>query len=392
MKNNLLLLTMFLFTFAGNAANVEIGKPIPSYTFTDILNTDKKPFSLDEQNKPIIIEFWATWCSPCIPAMKKLEGFQKAYGDEIEIITVSTDSKKNLRRYIENTETALRIAFDTMHVAIFDYTSIPHAILIDRNGIVQGITSPNKITDKVIDDLIKGAPIDLAETVTLASDVSLSKEYRGADYQYKLTSENKELSFKNEIRRNGEGEPVALDFRNVSIYRLMTDLYELSSAARIYSQEEPSTQKKYCFSLEQSENFQKDLLQNAKDILNSELDVRAELIETERDSVYVLEVVDVAKLPKQSTEESRYVEFRGPNYSGRNVSSYNLIEYLENEIYQPVKDKTGLDYSFDIDLNWNYEEGGKSLNRELEKYGFKIKKSTKPEKIRLLELTKNSGG
>ena len=387
MKSHLpVLLIVFFFSFSGKAANVEIGKEIPNYTFTDILNTDKKPFNLRDQNKPIIIEFWATWCSPCIPAMKKLEGFQKAYGDEIEIITVSTDSKKNLRRYIENTETTLRIAFDTIHVDLFDYTNIPHAILIDKNGIVRAITSPAKITEKVIVNLINGDPIRLPETKFVDSDFSLSTEYIGKDYQYKLTSENKEMSFKNEIRRNGDGTPISLDFRNVSIYRLMTDIYELSSAARIYGEEELSTEKKYCFSLEQSPDYGKDLLQNAKEILNSNLDVYAEMIEIERDSVYVLEVIDPSKLPKKSLEEKRYVEFRGSNYAGKNILSYNLIEYLENEIYRPVKDKTGLDYTFDIELNWNYEEGGKSLNRELEKYGLKINRSTKPEKIRLLGI------
>jgi uncharacterized protein (TIGR03435 family) len=388
MKTNLLLLSIICFSFLARSTGVEVGKAIPNYTFNEILNNDKTAFCLEEQNKPIIIEFWATWCSPCIPAMSKLEGFQKAYGDEIEIIAVSTDSKKNLRRYIENTKTTLRIAFDTTHVTLFDYSSIPHAILIDKTGIVRAITSPFKITEKVIENLINGESIDLPETVAVASDFSLSKEYSDTDYQYKLTSENEELSFKNEIRRNGDGEPVSIDFRNVTIIRLMTDLYELSSAARIYSKEELSTQKKYCFSVEQSENFQKDLLQNAKEILNSNLDMRAGIVEIERDSVYVLEVVDETRLPEKSMEQSKYVEFRGPNYSGRSVSSYNLIEYLENEIYQPVKDKTGLDYFFDIDLNWNYEEGGKSLNRELEKYGLKIKKSTEPEKIRLLELSK----
>ncbi|MCB0538339.1 MAG: hypothetical protein KDE33_12525 [Bacteroidetes bacterium] len=37
------------------------------------------------------------------------------------------------------------------------------------------------------------------------------------------------------------------------------------------------------------------------------------------------------------------------------MTSYNLIEYLENEVQKPIKDKTKLDYFFDIELKWNYE-------------------------------------
>ena len=386
MKNILLLIIIIsFFSCAKKETVVEIGKKIPDYSFNEILNQDEKPFSLNNQNKPIIIEFWATWCSPCIPAMKKLEDFQKKYGNDIEIITVSTDSKKNLNRYIENTKTTLRVAFDTTHLKMFNYKYIPHTVLIDKNGVVKAITTPERITDQIIDDIIKNKTIKIEENEIVVSNLSLNKEIKNNDYQYKLTSENKKMGFKNEIKRNGNGQPISLDFRNVSIYRLMTDIYELSSAARIHNGGElPSN--KYCFNLEQKENFEKNILQNAKEILNKQLDIRADLVEIEMDSVYILEVIDKNKLPINSTEEKYTYEFRGPYYSGKNLTSYNLIEYLENEVQQPIKDKTQLNYEFDIELNWSYEDG-LSLNRELEKYGFKIKKSNKPEKLKLLKLS-----
>jgi uncharacterized protein (TIGR03435 family) len=391
MKNILLLTIIISFLSCSQENSVaEIGKKVPDYTFGEILNNEKKPFSLKKQNKPVIIEFWATWCSPCIPAMKKLENFQKKFDNDIEIITVSTDSRKNLNRYIENTQTSLRVAFDTTHLKIFNYKYIPHAILIDKSGIIQAITTPDKITEETINDLIKGKPIKLEETQIATFNFSLNKEFKNNNYQYKLTSENKNLGFKNEIKRDKNGKPISLDFRNVSIYRLMTDIYRLSSAARIYSEEDISSNK-YCFNLEQRENFEKNLLENAKEILNEKLDIRADLVEKEIDSAYVLEIVDKSKLPEKSNEEKYTREFRGPFYSGKKLTSYNLIEYLENEVQQPIKDKTQLDYEFDIELNWSYEDG-LSLNRELEKHGFRINISEQPEKIKMLKLSENNGG
>ncbi|MCB0538336.1 MAG: TlpA family protein disulfide reductase [Bacteroidetes bacterium] len=390
MKNNLLLILFLLFISCSEENRiVKIGEKVPDYTFKEVLNTDQKPFNLRSKNKPIIIEFWATWCSPCIPAMSKLEDFQKKFENDIDIITVSTDSRKNLDRYIENTNTTLKIAFDTIHIKTFAYKYIPHTILIDKNGIVKAITTPDKITEETIENLISGENLKFTEVQSdVATNFDLNKEYKSNDYQYKITSENKDLGFKNEIKRDDNNKPIALDFRNVSIYRLMTDIYELSSAARIYSLEEISTKNKYCFKLEQSDDFDKDLLQNAKEILNSNLDYKAESVEKEMDSLYILEIVDGTKLPKKSAEQKSHFEFRGPYYFGKKITSYNLIEYLENEVQKPIKDKTKLDYFFDIELKWNYEEGGKSLNRELEKYGLRINKSSKPEKIKLLVLTK----
>jgi thiol-disulfide isomerase/thioredoxin len=385
---------MIVSFFSGSSKEnlIEIGKKIPDYTFNDVLNHDKIPFSLGSQNKPIILEFWATWCSPCIPAMKKLELFQEKYRNDIEIITVSTDDKKNLIRYIENTQTTLRVAFDTTHLNLFNYRSIPHSVLIDRNGIVKAITTPVNITEQIIEDLINDSIITIEEIEIAQTNHSLNKELKNNDYHFKLTSGNESKGFKNEIKRDENGQAISLDFRNVSIYRLMTDIYELSSAARIYSEEEIPARNKYTFSLEQSENYEKDLLLNAREILNSNLDFKAELVEKEIDSVYILEIVNKNKIPQQSAEQKKYFEFRGSYYRGKKISSYNLIEYLENEVQQTIKDKTELDYFFDIELKWNYEEGGKSLNRELEKYGFKIKKSDKPEKVKLLKLSRNYGG
>ena len=79
------------------------------------------------------------------------------------------------------------------------------------------------------------------------------------------------------------------------------------------------------------------------------------------------------------------MEFAGPIFKGRKISSDQLIMYLENQTYLPVKDKTGLDFVFDMELNWSYENP-KTLNEELKKYGLKLKKSDIPEKIVLLEI------
>lgn len=387
-----ILLSLIIITFFSCTKEtkvVEIGKTVPNYTFNEVLNIDQKSFSLKNQHKPIIIEFWATWCSPCIPAMKKLESLQEKYKNEIEIITVSTDSKKNLKRYIENTKTSLRIAFDTTHLKPFKYKYIPHIILVNKEGIVQVITTPEKVTDQIVADLIAGKNIQINEIEKniIETNFKLDKQFKNNEFQYKLTSENKKVTFKNEIKRNDDNEPIYLDFNNVSIYRLLKDIYELSSAARIYSENDISSKNKYCFNLEQSSTYDKKLLQHAKEILNTNLDVKVELIEKEMDSIYILEIIDKAKLPIKSTEQKKYFTYRGPYYLGKKITSYNLIEYLENEVFQPVKDKVQLDYTFDIELNWSYEDT-KSLNRELKKYGLRISKSEKPEKIQLLQLTK----
>jgi thiol-disulfide isomerase/thioredoxin len=382
---NKLITLVLLFAAITCFGQVKIGEKVPPYVFKDILNGDKKPFDISTQGKPLILEFWATWCSPCIPAMKELELYQKKFGDQLEILTISTDRLSNLLRYINTTKTSLKIAKDSTHKDIFHYKEIPHTVLIDKNGIIQAITTPNLLTEKIIADFVAGKEIEIIKKELKPTNLNLFQEVTNEFYQYTLTSENKNLLFKNEIKRNETNEPVSLEFNNVSIYRLFTDIYELTTAARLDVNFDSLSVNKYCFKLEQSAGYSKNILENAKEILNENSGFKARLIEKTIDSLYTLQVIDRSRLPNRSLNEKQSIESRGPYFKGIKITSNQLIWYLENLTELPVEDKTGIEFDFDIELNWNFGYP-KTLNEELKKYGLTLKKSTVPEKIVLLEI------
>lgn len=382
---NKIIIVFLLFAATTSFGQIKTGEKVPRYIFKEVLNGDKKPFDVSNQGKPLILEFWATWCAPCIPAMKELEQYQRKFGDQLEILTISSDKLSNLSRYIANTKTSLKIAYDTNHVEVFNYRTVPHTILIDKNGFVKAIIMPEQLTEKIVADFIAGKEIDQLVKADKPTNLDLFKEFKNQFYQYKLTSENKNLSFKNEIKRNENNKPISLEFNNVSIYRLLTDIYELTTAARLDVNFDNISKNKYCFLLEQSADYNKNILDLAKEILNENSSFKARLVEKTIDSLYTVQVIDRTKLPTKSVNEKLSIESLGPIFKGSKITSSQLIWYLENQTYLPVKDKTGIDYTFDIELNWSYENP-KTLNEELKKYGLNLKKSSIPEKIVLLEI------
>jgi thiol-disulfide isomerase/thioredoxin len=57
---------------------------------------------IDTTQKPVVINFWATWCAPCVHELAYFEKeIQKAAGDKVQILLVSVDSADDYPKTIE---------------------------------------------------------------------------------------------------------------------------------------------------------------------------------------------------------------------------------------------------------------------------------------------------
>src|ERR1700757_2484696 len=66
------------------------GKPAPAFTLATL---DGKKVSLsDYKGRPVLVNFWATWCAPCKVEMPWFEAFQKQYADQgLQILGLADD-------------------------------------------------------------------------------------------------------------------------------------------------------------------------------------------------------------------------------------------------------------------------------------------------------------
>lgn len=93
-------------------------------------------------NGPVLINFWATWCAPCIKEMPYLDQFEKRYKDKgFSVLAVSVDNQKSLsqvRSFIKTKKFSFDIFLDP-NMQIFKKLSgnlMPTNVLIDKNGKV----------------------------------------------------------------------------------------------------------------------------------------------------------------------------------------------------------------------------------------------------------------
>ena len=87
--------------------------------------------------KPIVLNFWASWCGPCKSEMPEIQEFYEQYGGDVQFILVSLDdSLETAKKFIEDEGYTFPVYFDSTFMGSYSYgaSSIPLTYFIDAHG------------------------------------------------------------------------------------------------------------------------------------------------------------------------------------------------------------------------------------------------------------------
>lgn len=142
------------------AQELTIGSPAPALEVEAWLKGE--PVAAFAPGRIYLVEFWATWCGPCIAGMPHLTRLQAQMGDTVTIIGVNIwegrpeapyteQTRQRVARFVTENDAKLgyRVAYDgaaqraaTAWMAAAGLTSIPNAFLVDRDGRIAHIGHP----------------------------------------------------------------------------------------------------------------------------------------------------------------------------------------------------------------------------------------------------------
>ena len=126
-----------LFVGRGSVPQVSLSQTAPDFSLKDA-NGGGIRLS-DFKGKVVLLNFWATWCSPCKAEIPWFEEFQRTYGAQgLVVIGISMDEDgwKPVRPYMQAAKIDYRVAIgdDALAQKFGGVESLPETLLIDRDG------------------------------------------------------------------------------------------------------------------------------------------------------------------------------------------------------------------------------------------------------------------
>lgn len=114
------------------------GKPAPDFRIKR-LDTDAEVTRSEFAGRPMVINFWSTWCGPCKAEHPVLDWAARTYGDRAVFLgIVFEDNEENTKAFLKRNGWGFTQLFDPKSTVAVDYgvSGVPETYFINRAGII----------------------------------------------------------------------------------------------------------------------------------------------------------------------------------------------------------------------------------------------------------------
>ena len=382
----LVILTNAVFaqTFMAQTNPPMLGKVCPDFSMSVIgANGVEKPLALSElRGKVVILEFWATYCAPCIPYIKHLEKLQAQFSNSIKVIEISEENRDKVDAFIQKRgykNVSFAMDWGRKLNDMFYHHFIPHTVVIDQDGVVLAFTTPDEIDQEVIGKLINREPVTFTmkheyQEASYTASTNTLQNYdqpiivnKPKNQSYKIEFSNYKEGFATEFVKESNAE---YKFVNCPLSLIYQILYDQKTSRTILDVNDPSkysfeNQNSYCLELSVPDFIGKTVQEVAFQQLENLFPLKSK-IELRNRKVFALSKSDL-----QGAMNS--VDSTGIIQKGLTIK--DLMNYMESNPQLvnnlPVVNESGLPDSAIVDLDWfqNYPDAIENKLRTLGLHG-----------------------
>ena len=116
---------------------IQVGMQAPDFTLRTLTG---EQFNLYEQRgKPVFLNFWATWCGPCVAEMPDMQKLQNTMGDSIQIVGIDVqETRSQVQRFVTRYRYTWTFVLDSIGEVnnAYENTGLPRSFFIDAEGVI----------------------------------------------------------------------------------------------------------------------------------------------------------------------------------------------------------------------------------------------------------------
>lgn len=137
----LLLASLVAAPAMAQESGIAVGSKAPVLSVNDL---EGKPVNLGNWigKKPVVLEFWATWCENCEALLPRFVAARKQLGDKVEFIGINVtvnQTPARVKRYMEQHEVPFRVLYDESGASTraYEAQATSYVVIIDAAGVVR---------------------------------------------------------------------------------------------------------------------------------------------------------------------------------------------------------------------------------------------------------------
>lgn len=103
----------------------------------EVRNLNNEAIDLSKPtNKPLVVNFWATWCAPCVKEFPEFERIQQKYGDEVDFIMISDETTAKIKQFSSSKPYSFQFLKSDKKLSNYDINILPTTLFYNSKGEV----------------------------------------------------------------------------------------------------------------------------------------------------------------------------------------------------------------------------------------------------------------